>query len=176
MAAELSIEAYQADAAPEFYQVYTASFATRTAQLWDFVTWHYQVAEGDFHPELSYLMRHRGAPVGYLMSQDADEPGSIFVQHLGVVPAYRRQGLAAGPAVLHRGARERCWALGFDLDRGIRQRSGASRLCQTGIQARFLPVRVSQGVALSPDGVRNKVTPGPSATTSVAIQSQPRRM
>lgn len=94
--AGLSIEAYQADAAPELYQVYTASFGTRTAQLWDFATWHYQVAEGDFHPELSYLVRHQGAPVAYLMSQDADERGSIFVQHLGVVPAYRRQGLAAG--------------------------------------------------------------------------------
>jgi mycothiol synthase len=94
--AELSIEAYQADAAPEFYQVYTTSFATRTAQLWDFATWHFQVAEGDFRPELSYLVQHQGVAVAYLMSQDADERGSIFVQHLGVIPAYRRQGLAAG--------------------------------------------------------------------------------
>src|SRR5262249_35854301 len=56
--AELSIEAYRAEAEPAFYQVYTASFGTRTAQLWDYATWHYQVAEGDFHPELSYLVRH----------------------------------------------------------------------------------------------------------------------
>jgi len=94
--ADFSIEAYSAEAARELYQVYTASFATRTAQLLDFASWHYQVAEGDFHPELSYLVRHRRAAVAYLMSQDADERGGIFVQHLGVVPAYRRQGLAAG--------------------------------------------------------------------------------
>lgn len=94
--AELSIEAYQEDAAPAFYEVYTASFATRMAQLWDFARWHYQNAEGDFRPELSFLVRDRGTPVAYLMSQDADERGGIFVQHLGVVPAHRRQGLAAG--------------------------------------------------------------------------------
>jgi ribosomal protein S18 acetylase RimI-like enzyme len=96
---KLSIETYQPATAPEFYQVYRDSFGTRTAQLWDFATWHYQVADGancgDFHPELSYLVRDGGAPVGYLMSQDASAPGCLFVQHLGVVPAFRQRGLAA---------------------------------------------------------------------------------
>jgi mycothiol synthase len=108
--AGFSIESYHREAEPALYQVYRGSFGTRTTNLWDFATWNYQVSDGagcgDFHPELSYLVRHDGDPVAYLMSQDASEPGGLFVQHLAVLPAFRNLGLAAA-LLAHTTARAR---------------------------------------------------------------------
>jgi mycothiol synthase len=58
-------------------------------------------SDDDLRPDWSLLARADGRPVGFLMA--ADGPPDGFVTQVGVIPAYRRQGL--GSALLVEAAR-----------------------------------------------------------------------
>ncbi len=83
--------------AGDFYAVYRAAFASRTASLLDAAAWANHFANPDddeFRPHLSRIVQQDGAPVAYaVVYVEGTEPETAWISQMGVHQTYRRQGL-----------------------------------------------------------------------------------
>ncbi len=79
-----------------FYDVYKKSFITRTDNLLSYLAWlDFFIEYEDSLLDLSILAKAGDISVGYLIAAaDEDDKSAFYIQHLGIIPKYRRKGIA----------------------------------------------------------------------------------
>jgi len=94
----ITIVPWDPDRANEFFQAYEASFRERPGfPGYTPEEWIDRLVDTDLMPEWTLLARAQGAPVGFVVG-DLEltlDPPSGYVWQIGVIPEYRRRGLAS---------------------------------------------------------------------------------